>query len=190
MDNASDFEKLTKAFGEVADAFGSWENLLDSFGLLHMPAAQRYGILFGCVTFTCTIFTVLCLLTFGGSFRRIAEQQKGDATIPHAHQARAERALLLERLLDARERMMQYYPPMPMVTEGFTNLTKMLMNAHPKITVSDADEKKEGETTVKREYPPDYQNNYQVAYRHCQDAPGGLFLSIVWPIMICRIRPC
>ena len=173
MDETSDFEKLTKAFGDVAVIFGSWESLLDSFGLLHMPVAQRWGILFGCVTFTCTILTVFCLLTFGGSFRRIAEQQTGDVTIPHAHQARAQRALLLERLLDARERMMQYYPPIPIVSEGFTNLTKMLMNAHPKIITSDADEKKEGDTTVVREYPEGYQDNYQVAYRLCQDAPGG-----------------
>jgi hypothetical protein len=174
MADTSDFEKLTKAFGEVATAFGSWENLLDAFGLLHMPAAQRYGILFGCITFTCTIAAVLCLLTFGGSFQRIAEQQKGDATIPHAHQARSQRALLLERLLDARERMMKYYPPTPIVTDGFTNLTKMLMNAHPKIIETDSkDEKKDGESTIIREYPDDYQNNYQVAYRLCQDSPGG-----------------
>lgn len=175
MADQSDFEKLTKAFGDVADAFGSWDNLLDSFGLLHMPAAQKYGILFGCVTFTCTLIAVFCLLTFGGSFQRIAEQQKGDATIPHAHQARSDRALLLERLLDARERMMRSYPPPAIVEEGFTNLTKMLMNAHPKILTNEKDEKKDGES-VRKEYPKDYQYNYQVAYRHCQDSPGGEFL--------------
>jgi hypothetical protein len=171
MDNTSDLDKLYKSFEELASIFGSWENLLDAFGLLHMPTAQRYGILFGIITFTCTIFTVACLLTFGGSFKRIAEQQQGDATIPHAHMARSERALLLERLLDARERMRKQYPPPDNVTEGLSNLTKMLLNEHG--TVVDATDEKKEDEEVKRVFPEGYQSNYEVAYRHCQDAPGG-----------------
>lgn len=173
MDDTSDFEKLTKAFGDVAVIFGSWETLLDSFGLLHMPAAQRYGILFGCITFFCTLFAVFCLLTFGGSFRRIEEQQNGEATIPHSHTARAERALLLERLLDARERMLQYYPAPQTVKDGLSNLTKMLLNEQSKPIAGEKDEKKDADDTVKRIYPEGYQYNYEVAYRRCQDYPGG-----------------
>ena len=182
-DQTSDFEKLTQAFQELTVLFGSFENILEAFGLLHMPAAQRYGIMFGCVTFVVTVSTVICLLTFGGSFERMAEQAKGEVTIPHAHTARAERALLLERLLDARERMLQYYPAAQIVTKGFSGLTMMLLNDHAKPLAAGGgkEEKKEAENAT-REFPEGYQNNYEIAYRKCQDAPGGtlLFLSVVF----------
>jgi len=165
MEQTSDFEKLSLAFGEIKSAFGSLDNLLEAFGLLHMPTAQRYGILFGCLTFVVTVSTVVCLLAFGGSFERIAEQERDDATIPQAHTARAERALLLERLLDARARMLEYYPPPAKVKSGFSNLTKLLLNVHPKVV---------GEKDA-REFPEGYQSNYEVAYRRCQDMPGGKF---------------
>lgn len=172
----SDTEKLLQAFGDLSKLFHSWDDMLEAFGLLHMPVAQRYGILFGCITFTCTLVTVACLLTFGGSFTRIAEQQEnGEATIPHAHQARVQRALLLERLLDARERMLQNYPSVAMVAQGdWSPLTRMLLNVQPKI-VPNAEKKEDDDDTpvVKKEYPPDYQNNYAIAYRKCQDSPGG-----------------
>lgn len=162
MSDQSDSEKLLQAFQELSVAFGSWNNILEAFGLLNMPTAQRYGIVFGCITFVVTVSTVLGLLTFGGSFRRMAEQAQDGVTIPHAYTARSERALLLERLLDARERMLQHYPLPQKVNKGFSSLTKLLLNDH----------KENGA----REFPEGYQNNYEVAYRKCQDAPGGMVL--------------
>ncbi|CAB9505581.1 -acetyltransferase [Seminavis robusta] len=182
--SSSDIDKLFQAFGDLNKMFGSWENLLDAFGLLHMPTAQRYGILFGCLTFAGTIGAVLCLLAFGGSFQRIAEQEEGDVTVVHSHMIRSERALLLERLLDARERMAKFYPPL-MVKEGMlSNLTQLLLNEHGTIVENSSkdDEKKDGDprtssSAVKRQFPPGYQANYEVAYRRCQDAPGGPALT-------------
>jgi len=175
--DSSDMDKLFAAFGDLTNMFNSWEDMLDAFGLLHMPAAQRYGILFGCITFTCTLIAVAALLTFGGTFTRIAEQQTGEATIPHAHQARAARALLLERLLDARERMAQHYSAAVMVVAGtWSPLTRMILNVQPKILPSEKkkeEDKENAKPSVKKEYPPDYQNNYTIAYRTCQDSPGG-----------------
>lgn len=167
-DQSSDFDKLYKAYKQITTNFGSLDNLLEAFGLAHMPTAQRYGILFGCLTFVCTLTAVACLLLFGGSFTRIVEQaQSGDATIPHAHMARAERALLLERLLDARERMMQYYPK-KQIANGLTNLTKMLQIVH--VEHDTGDEKKGAE----KRYPDGYKENYEAGYRKCQDSPGGI----------------
>jgi hypothetical protein len=165
---SSDFEKLHKAYEQITANFGSLDNILEAFGLANMPAAQRYGIMFGCLTFVCTLAAVASLLIFGGSFTRIAEQeQSGDATIPHAHMARAERALLLERLLDARERMMQYYPA-KQIAKGFTSLTKMLLIVH--VENDNGDEKKGSELP----YPDGYKENYEAGYRKCQDTPGGM----------------
>lgn len=178
MADTSDSEKLNQALADLKVLFGSFENILEAFGLLHMPAAQRYGIFFGIMTFVVTVSTVFCLLAFGGSFERLAEQAKEDFTIPHTHTARAERALLLERLLDARERMLQYYPSAQYVTKGFSGLTMMLLNDHAKLVLKTGSDKKKKEaenTTL--EYPEGYQDNYQIAYRKCQDAPGGAALS-------------
>lgn len=173
-DQTSDLEKLKLAYEQITSNFGSLDNLMEAFGLAHMPAAQRYGILFGCLTFVCTLTAVACLLIFGGSFERISEQaQTGDATIPHAHMARAERALLLERLLDARERMMQYYPA-KQVVKGLTSLTKMLLNVH--VESDGGDEKKGAEPR----YPDGYKENYEAGYRKCQDTPGGAFGFFLW----------
>lgn len=174
MSGQSDSEKLLQAFQELIDAFGSWNNILEAFGLLNMPTAQRYGIVFGCITFIVTVSTVIGLLTFGGSFKRIAEQAQDDVTIPHAHTARAGRALLLERLLDARERMLQYYPSPQIVSEGFSSLTKLLLNDHKQAGA--------------QEFPEGYQNNYEVAYRKCQDAPGGTPCEIFsFSCAFCRV---
>lgn len=175
-DGSDDLEKLRRAFAEITTKFGSIDDILAAFGLADMPLAQRYGILFGFIVFACTITTVIALLTFGGTFKRIAEQaQTGDATLLTAHDARAQRALLLEELLDSRERMRGNYPPAPR-TEGLTNLTKMLLNVSPDsnvedIGVEDGKENKKGDG--KRYVPAHYEQNYLKAYQKCQDRPGG-----------------
>jgi len=162
--DTSDLEKLQLAFVEITKSFGSIENLLEAFGLADLPTAQRYGILIGTLIFISTVTVVGALLLFGGSFQRIAEQQKtGSHTISHDFQTRLDRPLLLERLLDSRERMMQQnYPNATKRKEGPTALTKMLLNIPPppKGTTVDKDETY-------------YLSNYIVAYRKCQDKPGG-----------------
>ena len=178
--DTSDFEKLQQAFSEITSKFGSVDNLLEALGLADLPTAQRWGVLFGCLTFVCTVFSVLCLLTFGGSFKRMAEQAAtGKATILTDYRARMERPLLLERLLDARERLLALnYPNRPKRKEERTRLTKMLMNVPPpkavKAIVDDNDAKR---AVNKKEQRPDemdgFKENYVTAYRKCQDKPGG-----------------
>jgi hypothetical protein len=161
---SSDFEKLQSAFAEITKSFGSVENVLEAFGLAALPTAQRYGILIGGLVFIATVSAVVALLVFGGSFQRIAEQQTtGSVSIPHDFKARLDRPLLLERLLDSRERMMkQNYPNANRRIEEATALTKMLLNVPPPPQGTKA----ENDTTG-------YMNNYVVAYRKCQDKPGG-----------------
>lgn len=155
--DSGDLEKLQKAFGEILQKFGSVESVLEAFGLADLPLAQRYGILFGCVVFVCTVSAVLALLVLGGSFKRIKQQaETGEVTLLAAHDVRTRRSLLLEQLLEGRQRMLQHYPK-PETTTGHTPLTKMLETVAP----------------VKRVVPPQYEENYTVAYRACQDRPGG-----------------
>lgn len=206
MEETSDLDKLYAAFAEITTTFGSVDNILESFGLSQLPTAQRYGIVFGILTFTATITTVFVLLVFGGSFERLAEQAaSGEATIPYPHKARAERALLLERLLDARKRMVKQYPPTPMVSvNAFSPLTKLLMNVHPKGIVNNsnnktsskhyntdtaADEKKdgddEGQQQQQQEIPDGYQQNYVMAYRKVSSVTsfhGRLFIHQCFPL--------
>lgn len=159
-----DFEKLQKAFSDILSTFGSVDNLLDAFGLSTLPSAQRYGIVFGCFVFVGTVTAVLTLLVLGGSFHRMAEQTKtGAVTIAHDFKARLDRPLLLERLLDARTRMMQRnYPNSRQRKEGLTNLTSMLLNVAPPPKGKSAKDDETG-----------YMRNFVVAYRKCQDKPGG-----------------
>lgn len=195
--DVDDLEKLRKAAAEIVARFGSMDNLLESLGLSDMPTAQRYGILFGFVVFTLTLAAVLALLVFGGSFQRLTEQSEaaGQPTTPlTAHDVRSQRALLLEELLASRERMLkQNYPP-PAVTEGLTNLTSMLLNEAPRILRSSSGsgggsgigigigsdnhnkESKDADNNGNNYYiPPLYQENYEHAYRKCQDRPGGAY---------------
>jgi Na+/pantothenate symporter len=160
-----DFEKLQLAFKELTSTFGSMENLLEAFGLADLPSAQRYGIIFGFLVFVGTVTAVLALLTLGGSFERMAEQTKtGSVTIAHDFKARMDRPLLLERLLDSRERLMrQNYPNRAQRKEGCTNLTKTLLNIPPPKNAKSEKDDKTG-----------YMKNYVVAYRKCQDQPGGM----------------
>jgi hypothetical protein len=119
----------------------------------------------------------------GGSFKRIAEQAKhGGSSIPDAIEERVSRPLLLERLLEARERLLKKYPE-PEKTDAMTPLTKMLLNIAPdiakakevmdSIVVSSEDDKKKKNEKLKKFIPDGYEDNYIEAYRRCQDKPGG-----------------
>jgi hypothetical protein len=181
--DSSDFEKLQIAFSEITSKFGSVNNILEAFGLSEMPMAQRYGILFGVLVFTFTVASVVALLVLGGSFERIAEQaETGEATLQEGYKSRLGRALLLERLLDHRERLLtSNYPDSPKPKEGKTRLSKMLMNkAPPRDDVSAIvdDDATKIQLKVKgqrAEVMVGYKENFVVAYRKCQDQPGGKF---------------
>jgi hypothetical protein len=182
-EDTGDFDKLRKAFTELTAMFGSTDDLLKAFGLADMPQAQRYGIFFGCLVFICTVTAVITLLFLGGTMKRIQEQaETGDATMLSPQAARAQRALLLENLLEGRERMVRNYTESPK-TEGFTSLTTMLMNVAPKtdeITdlVSDDDKKEKKKQEIRRVIPPYYEENYVASYRKCQDRPGGMYVRV------------
>ena len=173
-----DLAKLKQAFGEVAVAFGSVDNLLEAFGLTDMPTAQKYGILVGIVVFTLTVVSVLMLMILGGTFERIKEQAiTGEPTLQDAFKTRKNRALLLERLLDARERLLkQNYPDRPKPSGEFTNLTKMLMSTAPpkeNLAVDGTDKKNTNIKHRTEQTLTGYKDNYIAAYRRCQDKPGG-----------------
>ena len=177
MGDTDDFEKLRIAFAEITNKFGSVDALLEALGLSDMPTAQRYGILFGCIVFICTVSAVIVLLVMGGTFQRIKQQaETGETTIVAPHDARSQRPLLMETLLDARERMMQNCPPQRR-TEGPTKLMQMLANVAPSnCGVSAKDLLKLKEKKDQRQQvviPPMYEENYCKAYRTCQDKPGG-----------------
>ena len=197
----SDIEKVLDALSFLT-SIRSPEDLFEVFGLGKLPVAQKYGIFFGIGVFSVTIITVLTLLIMGGSFKRIAEQANG-GTIPTAIEERITRPLLLERLLESQERMLKNYPA-ESVTEGFTNLTRMLMNIAPDIakaqeltaTLIEEEEgndgnndeknvtkgtnqmKKSREEELKKFIPDGYEANYVKAYRKCQDKPGGTYSSV------------
>jgi hypothetical protein len=191
--SVGDLEKLSLAWQQVTSKFGSVEDVLQALGLAAMPPAQRYGILFGFIVFSLTIASVLALLTLGGSFKRIAEQaETGQSTLLTATEARQQRSLLLEQLLEGRERMQRNYPPPPPLTEHPTTtpLTLMLLNQAPDPIVdnADADENSndlnlqtesktlDSKSNKERYIPPFYQQNYTDAYRKCQDRPGGKWI--------------
>ena len=175
-----DLEKLQKAFQQVTASFGSVDSMLEAFGLAHMPAAQRYGILFGFLVFMTTISAVLALLVLGGSFQRIAEQTvTGKPTLLTSTEVRKERPLLLETLLEGRERLQKNYKP-PTLTDQPTNLTLMLLNVAPDAVENEDDDESaqerqgtEKKSPKERHVPLYYEENYSSAYRKCQDQPGG-----------------
>jgi hypothetical protein len=193
VENHSDFAKLQMAFDDLTTKFGSVDNLLEAFGLAGMPTAQRYGIMFGCLVFIFTVGSVLSLLILGGSFKRMAEEaETGTSTIQEGYRFRTGRALLLERLLDARQRLLDMnYADREKPRERKTNLTVMLLNVPPHVKASElpktglVEEKdhkknnwfglaiKENEDGEPVEVTPGYQENYITAYRKCQDKPGG-----------------
>lgn len=210
-DATGDWEKLQVAWGEITKMFGSFQAVLEAFGLADMPPAQRYGILFGCCVFVGTISTVLVLLVWGGSFQRIQQQTlTGSTTLTTPVEARAQRALLLEQLLEGRERMRKQYPPeITVPLDQLTPLTKMLLNVAPdplpgdpaaavvvapliedEHTSSSSNNNKNSSTTpskakTERFIPPHYQDNYVEAYRKCQDKPGGTTNLGAPPDVVC-----
>lgn len=179
---SSDLEKLTEALSFITKV-RNIDDVLAVFGVENLPTAQKYGILFGCIVFTLTISTVIFLLVAGGSFKRIAEQeQHGGAVIPDAVEERVGRPLLLERLLDAQERLSKKYPA-EKTGEEMSMLTKTLLNIAPdvakaqEITASlvgdDKDDDQRKKDLLKKFIPDGYEENYIYAYKRCQDKPGG-----------------
>jgi len=179
--DTNDIEKLQLAFQEITSKFGSLENILEAFGLSELPTAQRYGILFGFVVFILTVSTVLILLVFGGTFKRITEQAKtGNISVESDYRVRLERPLLLERLLSAQERMLKLnYPISPKRKEDTTNLTNMLSSVPPpKDTPNDNSGEVENFDFSQQnsEGMVGYKQNFFMGYRKCQDKPGGAIL--------------
>ena len=186
--DASDFEKLQQAFATLGK-LASIDDALEIFGLKDLPTAQRYGVLCGCIVFVVTVSSVMGLLVFGGSFQRIAEQSKtGASTIPKAVEVRRGRPLLLERLLEARERMLAQYTKKESVTGGPTVLTKLLVNESPDLRkgqeIKRLIDENEGKGEIDpdlekkkeelRKYLPDgFEDEYIEAYKRCQGRPGG-----------------
>jgi hypothetical protein len=190
VNNGSDLDKLWLALSSLS-SINTLDDILEAFGLKDMPAAQRYGIMFGCMTFIFTITAVASLLVLGGTFKRIQEQSEtGTSTIPDAVTARVDRPLLLERLLEAREGLMKN-DASPPTQEGFTNLTTTILNVGPSVKVVSETPKLDNESSGKnktiskkqeasRHIPPGYEANYLTAYRKCQDKPGGTCSIIVF----------
>jgi hypothetical protein len=219
-DATTDFEKLQLAWQDFTTKFGSVTNILQAMGLAELPTAQRYGIFFGFLVFVLTISTVLVLLVLGGTWQRIlAEQQQqqknnnnnnidnvdenGLVSIQSDFQVRLERPLLLERLLQSRQWLLQqnYAQCMERIsktvtttvtttttTTSITNLTKTLSNVAPPQENDDKDENsnnnnnnKNSNTAIfdfsnqRAETMVGYQQNYFMGYRKCQDKPGGKY---------------
>lgn len=178
----SDLDKLRNALASIT-SISSTDDVLAAFGLLDMPAAQKYGIMFGFLTFTLTVGAVLTLLTLGGSWKRIEEQARSGESVsaPDAVTQRKRRALLLERLLEMREWMMEINYPEKYIcnynvekngtTSKFTALTRMLMMVTPEEV-----EQKGNKRVV---FPKNYEEEYKAAYRRCQDKTGGEILVLV-----------
>lgn len=188
-DDTSDLDKLKQALSSLTAKFSSVDDFLAAFGLASLPTAQRYGIFFGLCVFCLTITAVMILLIFGGSFARIAQQTKTkDPTIKDAVQVRKDRPLLLERLLESRERMLkENYPPPPKLTQT-TKLTEMLLNEACKGDVADlVAEDSKRRVAAARQIPEGYEENYKRAYMTCQDKPGGKFLCVCH-FMLCSFE--
>ncbi|KAG7365313.1 GNAT family acetyltransferase [Nitzschia inconspicua] len=180
--DASDFEKLQLAFQQITSKFGSIDDILHAFGLAELPTAQRYGILFGFIVFTLTVSTVLALLVFGGTFQRIAEQSEtGKVGVESDFRVRLERPLLLERLLQARQWLLQQnYPNRPQRNDKTTNLTTMLSSVPPpkddQAASNSSDNEKFNFSNQRADIMVGYKQNYFMGYRKCQDQPGGAVL--------------
>ncbi|KAL7482640.1 hypothetical protein ACHAW6_008311 [Cyclotella cf. meneghiniana] len=154
----SDLDKLTSALSHLPLTPTA---LLETLGLHTLPAAQKYGILLGILTFTLTVGTVLTLLTLGGTWKRIEIQEKSGEIVsaPDSVVQRKRRALIMERLLENRDWMMQNYERYD--GNGITPLAQIMMTVAPT---------QENATTS-------YKDNYTKAYRRCRDRPGGDILG-------------
>jgi hypothetical protein len=177
IDESSDFEKLGKALSTLTGKFASADDFLEAFGLASMPVAQRYGIMFGFLVFLLTVAAVVMLLTIGGSFKRMQDQAKQEVCVPDVVAARSGRALLFERLLEARDRMISANYEKPVTSSSDSRLTKMLLNADiGNRKLSDlVDNTGEATDAQQRELPHGYQADYVEAYRKCQDKLGGTY---------------
>ena len=176
--DASDWDKLQQAFQDVTEKLGSIENILDAFGLANLPVAQRYGILFGCIVFVTTVGSVMALLVFGGTFERIAEETKtGKAAVESEYRVRLDRPLLMERLLEAQQRLLrENYPSRPQRKEVITALTKMLSSVPPPKDDHNGDSHGVDFNLQRAEIMVGYKQNFILGYRKCQDKPGGELL--------------
>ena len=198
---SSDWEKLQLVWREMSQKMGSLHDILEAFGVADLPVAQRYGILFGCLVFVITVSSVIVLLVVGGSFRRMAEQSEAGTTCITPSEARAQRPLLLESLLESRERLLRRYQQQQKQKQQsrssshlYTPLTRLLLQQAPDAPLEDDDDddvdtdenatpnqdpskhtNKNNSTSSKGEryIPPMYQEHYLEAYRTCQDKPGG-----------------
>jgi RimJ/RimL family protein N-acetyltransferase len=178
----SDYDKILQSLS-IVTSIKSIDDILSAFGLLNMPTAQKYGIAFGIFTFTLTVIAVLSLLTLGGTWRRIEEQSRlgASSSAPDAVTQRKRRPLLLERLLEGREWMMLMNYPKDGPRAKRANLTKMLMMVNPVgegkggggLSATSSADKGGGDAQLSM----GYQKNYHIAYRHCQDKPGGPILG-------------
>jgi hypothetical protein len=173
--DASDWDKLQQAFQEITEKFGSVNHVLEAFGLANLPVAQRYGILFGCIVFVTTVGAVMALLVFGGTFQRIAEETKtGNTAVESDYRVRLDRPLLLERLLDAQQRLLrENYPSRAQRKEVITNLTKMLSSVPPPKDDCNGDSHGVDFNLQRAEVMVGYKQNFILGYRKCQDKPGG-----------------
>jgi hypothetical protein len=140
--------------------------------------------MFGFAVFTCTVSTVIALLFFGGTFKRITEQTTtGKSSVESDYRVRLERPLLLERLLSAQERMLKLNYPnsRPKRTDDITNLTKMLSSVPPPKDTASNDKNTTEEVEIydfsqqNSESMVGYKQNFFMGYRKCQDKPGGEF---------------
>ncbi len=193
--STSDMEKLMEALSSIT-SIRNFDDILALFGIVDLPTAQKYGIIFGCLVFTITISTVLTLLVLGGSFKRIEEQEKMGAhraAMPGSVEERVSRPLLLERLLEAQARLMEKYTTQEQAnktnnSDEPTPLASMLMNVAPNVEkakeymstmVDEKDEKvlQKRKDEAKKFLPEGYEENYVKAYRKCQDKPGGAAIS-------------
>jgi len=184
--NSSDLDKLFAALSALT-SIQSLDDVLASFGLKDLPSAQKYGIIGGCITFALTVTTVIILLVMGGSFQRMAEQaESGESTVPTVVEARIGRPLILERLVEARDRMVKNYKQdeekMAVKQGDRTVLTKLLLNIAPDIAkatalmgslIDETDKCTIKNDELKKYLPEGYEENYIDAYRLCQDKPGG-----------------
>lgn len=176
----SDIEKLRLAFAQVTASFGSVEAVLEAFGLAQMPTAQKYGIFFGIIVFICTVSAVIILLIVGGSFRRIQEQaETGEPTLKAPHEARSQRALLLETLLEARKRLASKYNTSNDVVANTdpdtAGKTQALTHTKSSTTHTPLSIMLQGD--VPDPNNQNYTSNYRDAYHKAHDKPGGATLS-------------
>eukprot|EP00546_Thalassionema_frauenfeldii_P022322 CAMPEP_0178906700 /NCGR_PEP_ID=MMETSP0786-20121207/6967_1 /TAXON_ID=186022 /ORGANISM="Thalassionema frauenfeldii, Strain CCMP 1798" /LENGTH=538 /DNA_ID=CAMNT_0020578429 /DNA_START=280 /DNA_END=1893 /DNA_ORIENTATION=+ len=177
MEETTDLEKLSQAFSKLTSHFSSTEDFLSAFGVNDLPIAHRYGIFYGTLVFVLTVTAVLALLVMGGSFDRIAEQAKtGDIAVSDPITSRTDRNLILERLVDARDRMMKENYRPPETSSNRTKLMDMILNISLATCVdiselTDEDEKKRNKQ--QKFIPPGYHEDYVDAYKVCQDTPGG-----------------